>query len=1208
MPAPGVDINLFDLTVYAPQITTAIVGCVGPATKGPINRITEFTDEGNFVTTHGRPPNANYFAQRAGVRYLKRGNQFKFVRVAGSNLASATLTLYAADGLTPILTLTASSPGTWANTDLKVAVSHNGTQSYNIFVYFRGQLTSAETFLALTNGIVVSKINNTSTRVTVALVPGAGATFPASTVNPVTGTLDRLALAGGDDGALATTDSAASTTSGVAGRRFYGRMDSVAGSRVFENILSIAGALAGKTTIRGTVGMPVVPGTFTIRVQTAAGPTYVELADNGNLSYAPGGGGVGILAPSAGAHTGFIDYRTGSWGVSLAGGSMTFAGGTVDGVWVRASAESVGAAAAGTGSYAGALSSGPLGVGFFSANKVAITIPVSEVVGSPAVLATHANTTALLKTLAGWIVPGSVVFTVTHPTDPVPGPVYDDGFGGVRTGPDGTGTALTGAVNYRTGTWSVTWDPTGPAFPAGGTILATYAIQVIDMGGGAVPGPTGVFATETVQPSDAGGDAMASSADPGAVPTLVPILRGTGVIRISATSGGPQTFYSDGADAGGVEGWLTRPRGDPGAVAVVGTLDRNTGAWSITLPAGTITAAAVITISYVRTAGDKARRALRGSGPQTIGVSGAAFTAGLTLADPAAGNSFNGPNWLDHTTGAFAISLALTPLGAGTQSFDVEDGAAITAVYAPAVGILGFGDGSEVTFAGTLDAAPFRRQSNRLQGFQGAQGSVAGAGEPQVTYSTLGVTADDDVWSQNVAASTDPDNYIDHRTGAASIKWTGAPLLDEAVFVLAEEVVLHVACKWPGDIGNERTPLTDGFYVEVGPDATLAGSIKLEVFFDAVSQESFGQALTVQELIDKVNDPTNGSQLVTAVGTEATGFLPADATAVQQCGLAGAFTTADVVGAKVGQVYTGLQLFQNDETVAVNWLMAPGQWHRQVINALQELCERPGRRALGIIPIPDLDDPFKHRDFYNGAFNAASPGGPPVPTVLVPYPPTVSIDSRQMAPIAPWVAYLDGYTNTEPFEPPDGELASLVAAAPQPWYPVAGYRRGKLNVTQLRYSASRDDRALTYGAVGSVTEIVNPIVAKFGRGPALFGQRTAQRAPSALDRINVSWTVNVIMNLLELVSQDFLFEINDAFLWREATQALNRVLKPVVEQRGLTDAYVICDGNTNTGDVIDRLEMRAQIFIKPARAVEYIVYDLFITPTDIEFSEVISPG
>jgi hypothetical protein len=1203
VPAPGIDIRLFDAAVYSPQVTDAIVGMIGPATKGPTNRIIDFTDEGNFVNAHGRPADQAMYGPRAAIRYLHRGNKLKYVRIAGRNLATATLVMGNAAERKDILLFEAASSGSWANDGaLAVAITLNGTPltatTYNVFIYFQGQLV--ESFLSLDNGIVVSKINNGSTRVQVALAVGAGATLPDSTVNVQTGALDRVSFGGGDDGAFAKTDSIYSSTAGVAGKRFYGKMDAVAGSRVFQNLLTIGTSLAAKTVVYGSVGTSVVPGSFTIRVQTAAGPTFVELSDSGDLTYAPGGAGLGLLEPAAGTHTGFIDYRTGAWGVKLTAGS-TFLTGTIDAIWMRASSESVGATAAGVGSYAGNLSAFPCGVGYYSANKAVISVPVDEQVGvHVAGGASSGSATSGLKTLAGWIIPGTVVITPTHPTLAVPSVAYDDGFGGFRTGAGGTGLPLVGTIDYRTGIWSITWDT---AAPVNVVIGARYDLIVIDMGGGPVPGAAGTYVlNETAQPSDAGGDASATSADPGAQAILGPITRATVRVNISATSGGPFVAYDDG-----VGGWLTRPRGDPTAAVVAGTIDYSTGAWAITIPAGTITAAATVKFSYVSAFEDQAKRALRGPGPQTLGAGGAFTGTGTVYTDPAAANEFNGSTYLDHTTGAFGFTVGLVPLGVGTQSFDLLDGGTMTAVYVPA-SIIGFGDGVETVFAGDAAPAPFRRQANRLLGFQGAQSALAGAGEPQVTFATLGASDTADHWTQNVALSTDPDNTLNFRTGVLSIQWTGAPLADEAVYVVAEEVVINVECLYPGDIGNERPILVDGFYIEVGDDPTLTGTLRLQVLFDGGVEESFGQATDIDALIAKVNDEVNGSSLISASKTDAATFLGVDVTAAQQCGLGGAFTMADVIGVLAGVNTTGLQLFANDETVPVNWLLVPGQWHRQVIIALQSLCEKKGRRCMAVIPSPDLDDPFKHRDYYNGSLDAPAPLAPGVASVKVPYPPLVPIDSRQLATISPWVQYFDSYANRSVMEPPDGELAHLVAVTPAPWFPVAGLRRGKLPIEAVRYSASRDDRDLIYGPVGNVTEIVNPIIIKVGRGPVLVGQRTAQRNPSHTDRINVNWTVNVIMNLLDLASQEFTFELNDSTLWRQVTAQLNGVLKPIIARRGLQDAFVVVDGTTTTPDDVDLLKLNGKIFIKPALAVEFITYDLILTPTGADFANVVVAG
>lgn len=1204
MPSPGININLFDATVFAPATSNAIVGVVGGATKGPVNRLTDFTDEGNFVAQFGRPLIERTYAQRAAIRYLKQGSQLKFNRVAGTLLATAHILLLDTVGLTEIALVEAASAGTWANgANLQIAIVYNpgasGPISYNVYVYEQGQLV--ETFLNLDNGIVETTINNGSSRIRWTLRPGAGNTFPRETTNPVTGQVDRTSFAGGDDGIFASTRSPDSTTGPLAGKRFYGLQNPIAGSRTWATILTIPGTLAGLAVYYGTLGMPVVPGTLTLRVQTGAS-TFVELADSAPGSPAVEQSGVGVLEPSAGAHVGFIDYRTGAFGVRIDSATF-FVGGTFSGIWVRGATEAVGSAVRGQATYAGGLSN-PAAPGFFNANKLVITYDVEEQVGQPALSAAGAASTgAALKTLAGYIVPGTLVLTPFHATDPVPPAIYDDGFGGLRTAPNGGGVPVPGGVvNYRTGVWTVTtWDPVGGVvFPSTtpADITGEYTAQMVNQGGNAVPGDVGTYVVnEPVDTSSVGG-ATVTSADTNARRITGPIFPGSVVIRITDVGGSPYVAYDNG-----VGGWSTRKRGDPQQATVTGTVDYTTGAWSIT-PGAAVAVGADIFVDYVSAVRTRARRALRGSTTQLL--NGATTQQwGLAQDAPAAGNAFDGSTFLDHGTGALGFKFNLQTTG--VRTFDLKDTAPFTAVYAPAV-ILGWGDGTTVIYAGDLPLAPYRRQTNRLRAFQSAQVSVAAAGDAQIARAVTGATPEDDFWADNVVSSTDPDNFVDFGDGNTSIEWTGAPLLDEATFVIAEETIAHITCRYPSDIGNQRPVLADGLWVRIEADPTVSGTLRLQVRFGATTiVETFGQAVDLEQLALKVNDETNGSDLITMEVTAIGPSLPVDTGAAQDMGMAGAYTLGDAIGVKTGSVYTGLQQFRNAELVPCNFVMMPGLWHRQVITAMKELCERQGRNVIGVIPFPDSTDPFVHKDFSNGEFNAASLGGPARATAVVPFPPVAAIDSRQLATILPWVQYFDGYANREVWEPADGELGYLVARTEKeadPWFPIAGYRRGVLAVTDIRYYADKEDRDLLYGLVGSRIEILNIIVRKTGRGLALFGQRTAQRVESAMSRINVTWTINVIQNLIDFVSQTFLFELNDAILWREAEAAINSILNPIVERRGLTDAYVVIDGTTTLPADVDRLQMKGKLFVKPARAVEEIEYAMILTPTGASFEEV----
>jgi len=887
--------------------------------------------------------------------------------------------------------------------------------------------------------------------------------------------------------------------------------------------------------------------------------------------------------------------------------AAAFAAGTIDAIWVEGESESVGSTSAGLEDYAGNLGQFPLAPGFYPANKAAFFVSVDEQAGlaTPSA-AGAASSVATLKTLSGWVQPNTVVLTVEHDTLPVPPAIYDDGFGGFRTLPGGQGDAVVGTLNYRTGAWSVTaWDPIGAVtMPGTGStrIKAAYDILLVNMGGGAVPGQAASFKTERLQASAPAGATVANT-DAGAI--LVsnrPLSPGEIRLDISDVAGSPFTAYDDG-----LGGWLNLPRGNPRATAVTGAIDYSAGTWTIT-PGAAVTVAATVDIAHTFQPFQQGRRGLRGTGPQFV-ADLLAVGAGLKDAGPAVGNAYNGSDWLDHTTGAFAFGLTL--LTTGDRTFNLLEAGAITAVYAPA-DIFGFGDGTTTVFTGTMSNFPHRVEAGRLLAFQAGQLSAGATGDPQIARSFVD-PVDGPAWEENQALASDPDNFIVFADGTTSLQWTGAPALDEAVFIIREDVVAHLVSRYPGDIGNERPTVTDGLYAEVSADPTLAGSLRLQVFFNSGVIESFGQAADLEILASKVNDSNTGSDYV-RFEIQPNGLtFPVDIDTTQRIAMSGAFTIADVVGTRVGNIATGLQLFRNFEVVPLDWLMAPGQWHRQVISAMQELCELKGRRCIGIIPTPDSEVGFEVRNFANGKYNGSQAAEAAVgqPSARVPFPPLAAIDTSQLALFAPWVQYFDGYTNADVVEPPDGDIATLVAitdSVAAPWFPIAGNRRGKVLADRLKYSTPREDRNLLYGLVGTRTEVVNSIVARANRAPSLQGQRTAQRNPTALDRINVRWTVNVIQNRIDAGSQDFVFELNDTILWREIEAQLNDILQPIIERRGLQDAYVVVDGTTTTAADIDNLQVNAKLFIKPARAAEYLNFDLILTPTGTDFSQVAVAG
>ena len=133
---------------------------------------------------------------------------------------------------------------------------------------------------------------------------------------------------------------------------------------------------------------------------------------------------------------------------------------------------------------------------------------------------------------------------------------------------------------------------------------------------------------------------------------------------------------------------------------------------------------------------------------------------------------------------------------------------------------------------------------------------------------------------------------------------------------------------------------------------------------------------------------------------------------------------------------------------------------------------------------------------------------------------------------------------------------------------------------------------------------VNPVVNFPGQGVVLFGDKTALTKPSAFDRINVRRLFLTLEKAISTAAKFQLFEFNDEFTRAQFRNLIEPFLREVQGRRGITDFSVVCDLTNNTGDVIDRGEFVADIFVKPARSINFITLNFIATRTGISFSEV----
>ena len=161
-----------------------------------------------------------------------------------------------------------------------------------------------------------------------------------------------------------------------------------------------------------------------------------------------------------------------------------------------------------------------------------------------------------------------------------------------------------------------------------------------------------------------------------------------------------------------------------------------------------------------------------------------------------------------------------------------------------------------------------------------------------------------------------------------------------------------------------------------------------------------------------------------------------------------------------------------------------------------------------------------------------------------------------------------------------------------PWFAPAGLRRGRLtNPTDVEVQLNQGDRDALYGP----GNIVNPITKFLQDGIVIYGQRTAQRASTALDRINVRRLMIYLRRLVLQAARRFVFEPNDPITWEAVRNVISPALADIQQRRGITQFSVTCDSTTNTPLRVDRNELWCKVILKPTKTAEILVFELNLT-------------
>ena len=202
-----------------------------------------------------------------------------------------------------------------------------------------------------------------------------------------------------------------------------------------------------------------------------------------------------------------------------------------------------------------------------------------------------------------------------------------------------------------------------------------------------------------------------------------------------------------------------------------------------------------------------------------------------------------------------------------------------------------------------------------------------------------------------------------------------------------------------------------------------------------------------------------------------------------------------------------------------------------------------------------------------------------------------------------WKYQYDKYNDVYRWVPLNGDVAGLCARTDQerdPWFSPGGLNRGIIkNIIKLAYNPTKTDRDTLY------VKGINPVVTFQGEGTVLFGDKTLQSKPSAFDRINVRRLFIVLEKSIARAARFSLFEFNDQFTRAQFVSLVEPFLRDVQGRRGITDFRVVCDDTNNTGEVIDRNEFIGDIYIKPARSINFIQLNFVAVRTGVSFDEVV---
>lgn len=359
----------------------------------------------------------------------------------------------------------------------------------------------------------------------------------------------------------------------------------------------------------------------------------------------------------------------------------------------------------------------------------------------------------------------------------------------------------------------------------------------------------------------------------------------------------------------------------------------------------------------------------------------------------------------------------------------------------------------------------------------------------------------------------------------------------------------------------------------------------IEVYNNSVQVEAHGNLTKDQTSRYYVETYlTSNSDYITAIDNTLVTAPPKNGTYSLSGGTDGIPADPDlqdelIIGNEIGS--TGLFALSDPEQIDIDLLAAPGHSSTSVVLGLINICQNYRMDCLAIVDAPFGLSVNEIVKWQNGAHPLNS----------------TRLDSDFAALYWPWVKIRDNFNRIDVWVPPSGSIMAVIARndiIAAPWFAPAGTTRGQVpGITGVFSRPTLAERDLMQGNRNAI----NPIIQFNDTGYLVFGQKTMQRTPTALDRINVRRMLFLAEKRIKAASRQLLFDPNDETFQRDFIEIASGILREIQIGRGIHDFRIQADASLNTADVIDRNEFRARIGIQPVRSAEFMFLEFSLHRT-----------